>query len=95
MRIINGEREREKKKYGIRQSDAPTRTNIVPSGMRRKKKKGEGKTSSMASSYSAALNEKFALSGQIFTVLESTRNETIFSALMIRLYVARFQRNID
>ena len=92
MRIINGERE--KKKYGVRQSDAPTRTNIVPSGMRRKKK-GEGKTSSMANSYSAALNEKFALSGQIFTVLESTRNETIFSALMIRLYVARFQRNID
>lgn len=36
MRIINGERK--KKKYGVRQSDASTRTNIVPSGMRREKK---------------------------------------------------------
>lgn len=94
MRIINGEREREKKVWysSIGCSD---QDKYCAFRDEERKKKGEGKTSSMASSYSAALNEKFALSGQIFTVLESTRNETIFSALMIRLYVARFQRNID
>lgn len=78
MRIINRERERKKKKIGC--SDQIKYCALSGEGWGEKKRGKSRPAERMASSYSAALNEKFALSGQIFTVLESTRNETIFSA---------------